>query len=428
MKERITFIHPPDIDAHVEYIEGSRHVVEVKALKAAREERLTVSPHELPQEVRSLSISDVPLRDLVTYVQQKLCPKHDYECSRAAERLENAAYIDLDYDAYSRDIILTSFHHKSPGSEGWDEQVKRRQNSARTEVGVFASQEATEPEELSFGGYSTVIGEDEKPKPTRFSFPSRHHAVPLVSGSTFFTTFPTPTGLHPTLRLSFPSPISPPNQGCALHTYLTLPSSLFVDKYQLSSPNFLASKNLHAIHALSGETDLEAPEWVTRKWGSTLLLELAPHIPNRTKPNTQNPTWHVDIPLHLRYLPPAPGGTTSIDVPWPIVFWACPAEEDTQLDSGNPFDRVDLGYEALFNSRTIFYHFQPLPEGEGGRLVERVQVPVMDLRASRWVESGTVGVVVLGALWVMWKLLRVSLRRAWEGKENKMLQKKKKKG
>ncbi|KAL8908515.1 MAG: hypothetical protein Q9171_005433 [Xanthocarpia ochracea] len=447
MKERITFIHPPDISSHVEYIEGSRHVIQVKALKAAREERLTVSPHELPQEIWQILkeyhqlhlkwVSEVPypsvaLRPLLQKVfenvkldafDEKLCPKHDYECSRAAKRLENAAYIDLDYDTDSRDLVLTSFHHKSPGLEGWDEQVKRRQNSARTEVGVFASQEATEPEELSFGGYSTVIGEDEKPKPTRFSFPSRHHAVPFVSGTTFLTTFPTPTGLHPTLRLSFPSPISPPTQGCALHTYLTLPSSLFIDKYQLSSPNFLASKNLHAIHALSGETDLEAPEWVTRKWGSTLLLEIAHHTHDRTKSNTQNPTWHVDIPLHLRYLPPAPGGTTSIDVPWPIVFWACPAEEGTHLDSGNPFDRVYLGYDALFDPRTIFYHFQPLPEGKGGRLVERVHVPVMDLRASRWVESGTVGIIVLGALWVVWKLLRVSLRDS-QLEENKLLQKK----
>ncbi|KAL8772593.1 MAG: hypothetical protein Q9209_002254 [Squamulea sp. 1 TL-2023] len=355
------------------------------------------------------------LSDFVSYFQEKVCPKRNLDYSKAAKGLEKAAYIDIDYDAKSQELILTSFHHEPPGSQGWNEQIKRRHNSARTEVGIFASQEATEPEELSFGGFLTVIGEDEKPKPTQFSFPSRHHPVPRASGSTFLATFPRPTGLHPTLRLSFPSAVSPPAQACGLHTYITLPSSLFVDKYQLSSPNFLASKNLRAIRALSGETDLEAPDWVTRKWGSTLLLDLAPHASDEARSKTRDTRWHVDIPLHLRYLPPAAGGTSSIDVPWPVVFWACPAEEGTELN-GNPFDRVNLGYEALFDPDTIFYHFQPQPKEGGGRLVNQIQVPVMKIEESRWVESGTVGVILLGALWVMWKLLRLTLRD-WQSKE-----------
>ncbi|KAI4131165.1 MAG: hypothetical protein LQ338_001370 [Usnochroma carphineum] len=247
--------------------------------------------------------------------------------------------------------------------------------------------------------------------PTRFSFPSRHHPVPPASGSTFLTTFPSPTGLHPTLRLTFPSSsISPPTPACALHTYLTLPSSLFVDKYQFSSPNFLASKNLRAIRALSGETDLEAPNWVIGKWGSAILLELAPPVLDRFRPPpTRGTPWHADISLHLRYLPPAAGGVSSIDVPWPVVFWACPAEEGTKMNV-NPFDRVNLGYESLFSPRTMFYHVQPKPVGVGGRLVERVEVPVMDLEGTRWVEGGTVGAVLLGTLWVVWKLTRILLR------------------
>lgn len=127
-------------------------------------------------------------------------------------------------------------------------------------------------------------------------------------------------------------------------------------------------------------------------------------------PKTADESWHADIPLHLRYLPPAAGGTTSIDVVWPVVFWACPADEETKLD-GNPFDRVNLGYEAMFGPQMVFYHLRPMPEGSGGRLVERVRVPVMDLEGMRWVEGGTVGMMVLGALWVVWKLLRVSWRK-----------------
>ncbi len=139
-----------------------------------------------------------------------------------------------------------------------------------------------------------------------------------------------------------------------------------------------------------------------------MLLELAHHARRQARLETTESQWHVDIPLHLRYLPPAAGGATSVDLPWPIVFWVCPAEEGSDL-SGSPFDRINLGYEVLFGPSTIFYHFQPQPKEPRRSLVEQLQVPVMDLPASRWVETGTVGVIILGALWVMWKSLRVSL-------------------
>lgn len=80
----------------------------------------------------------------------------------------------------------------------------------------------------------------------------------------------------------------------------------------------------------------------------------------------------------------------------------------------NPFDRVNLGYESLFGPRTMFYHLQPKPMDEGGRLVEQLKVPVMDSEGTKWVESGTVGAILLGTLWVVWKLLRVLLRERRE--------------
>lgn len=103
------------------------------------------------------------MRDLVTYLQKKICPEQDNECSSAAKRLENSAYLDIDYDAASREFILTSLHHESPDLGGWNEEIKRRWKSEKTEVGLFTYQEALEPEELSFGGYLIVISEDKKP-------------------------------------------------------------------------------------------------------------------------------------------------------------------------------------------------------------------------------------------------------------------------
>ncbi|KAL8821321.1 MAG: hypothetical protein Q9223_000642, partial [Gallowayella weberi] len=259
----------------------------------------------------------------IIYVQQKACGNGDYQCLSAAARLENAAYLDIDYEAESRELILTSFHHESPGPGPWNETIQRRPRSIKTEVGVFTPEEATDPDEISLGGFSSTIGEDAKlstsSKPLTIgktptnNLPQSPPDSPFQAATTFHATFLTPTGLHPILRLTISSSISPPSPQCSLHTYLTLPSPLFVDKYQLSSPNFLASKNLHAIRTLDGETDLEAPDWVIPSWGSTLLLELAPPTPKHVQSKPVDEQWHADIPLHLRYLPPAAGGASGIN-------------------------------------------------------------------------------------------------------------------
>ena len=211
-----------------------------------------------------------------------------------------------------------------------------------------------------------------------------------------------PTGLHPTMRLAFPSPLRPPDPSCALHSYITLPSFVFPDKYQLSSSNFLASKNLRSIRSLAGETDLEAPDWVTKRWGISMLLELAP-------PPTQEKgvgAWNADIPLHLRYLVPDATGQRSVEVAWPVVFWACPAEEGTKMNT-NPFDRVSLGYEGLFGPRTMFYHLEPQASSGAQRLIEGLQVPVLDVERVKNVERGTVAIVLVGTLWLISKLARI---------------------
>ena len=73
----------------------------------------------------------------------------------------------------------------------------------------------------------------------------------------------------------------------------------------------------------------------------------------------------------------------------------------------NPFDRVNLGYDGLFGPRTMFYHLQPASDGKV--LLEDIRVPVLDLQGSKmkWIESGTVMMVILGFLWVCLSLLAV---------------------
>ena len=264
-----------------------------------------------------------------------------------------------------------------------------------------------------------------------FSFPSRHHPLPQpLSDTHYTTTFQQPTGLHPKLDITFPGhhPTAP-RESCALHAYLTLPSALFLDRYQLSDPLFLASQNLIALRSLSGEEDLEAPDWILARWGSSALLELStpndPSAPASHITSDDNDDWTVTIPTHLRYLPgPQHANDTSthatLEIPWPTVFWACQADAGTKM-SNNPFDRTNLGYDGLFGSRTMFYHILPRTsnlagagfvgevEGVRGRLVAEVKVPVLDESWAGIVRAGTGLVVLLGFAWVVWKMVKGSM-------------------
>ncbi|KAK2855507.1 hypothetical protein FQN49_005121 [Arthroderma sp. PD_2] len=241
--------------------------------------------------------------------------------------------------------------------------------------------------------------------------------------STYRTQFPSPAGLHPTLQLSiqqsslFPPSKIPPDSTCSLYTYLSLPSTIFADKYQLSTkdPLFLQSHNLVSLKSIQGETDLEAPDWITGQWGSNLLLELATPAPDTMSEFAlTNDEWNITIPLHLRYLHPSPSGYRHISVPWPAVFWACATkhEDGSVKQNINPFDRVSLGWESSFSARTAYYHLQPapssqVPEGAKNLLVETITVPVLDMGRDTQrmeIQVGTAMIIIGGFMWVLWKL------------------------
>ena len=194
-----------------------------------------------------------------------------------------------------------------------------------------------------------------------------------------------------------------------------MPSELFIDRYQLADPVFLASHNLLALHSLSGEQDLEAPDWVVKRWGSAALLELATPFQSRHPSGDHNDVgsgdWTVTIPTHLRYLNSTQKDSAdepdqaNLEVPWPIVFWACEAEEGLKM-STNPFDRVNLGFDGLFGPKTMFYHVPPTSTASA--TLEVISVPVLNLENAAWVPFATLTAVAVGFAWVIWQLVRVA--------------------
>ncbi|KAK3996011.1 protein pbn1 [Cladorrhinum sp. PSN332] len=348
------------------------------------------------------------LTPFIQYAQSHLCAPDDKPCTTRLSTLSSASTLDISYDAISHALRITAT---------WPYQrqtisATSRPNS-RTEVGILSADKpkTLEPHELGISGLLTVLDQDTKPSVTMFTFSSRHRDAE----SYFSAKFLTPTGLHPTLQLSLSSS-HPPAEHCTPHAYFTLPSTIFPDKYQLSDSLFLASKNLTALRHISSPIDLEAPDYVLKSWGSTLLIELSP-------PSAQtSEKWTAEIPLHLRYLTPSYTGYSSIGVPYPAVFWACTAEEGTKFPT-NPFEKVNLGYDGLFGPRTVFWHVEPKPVAGSGRgLVNKVRVPVLDLAKAEWVNLGTAAVVLLGFLWVVYKLAGVVFgggKKGEVGKEKK---------
>ncbi|CAG7931465.1 unnamed protein product [Penicillium olsonii] len=353
------------------------------------------------------------VKNLVKYIQNDVCAKESTECHTSANALLTADSIDIDYDSSSRALTVSGFW-ANPPKGGWTDQIMKPSSSAdQIEFGLLGAEPGLEPEEIKMGGLLAVVGQDQKLKPTMFSFPSRHQH--LIESSSYTVSFTPPTGLHPEMSITIPrstlkQPPAPNDATCALHTYLTLPSTIFGDQYQLATtdPLFLESHNLAALNAHAGEMDLEAPDWIVKKWGSSWLLELATS-PTQEQDQTAVPSnWTATIPLHLRYLPPSESGYRTAHVPWPIVFWACTTDDEEGMGP-NPFERTHLGWDGLFGPRTTFYQLSPA----GERLVEDVDVPVLRLSGEgmfqgKFIELGTCVVISLGFLWVLLKLVRVA--------------------
>lgn len=254
--------------------------------------------------------------------------------------------------------------------------------------------------EIGVSGTLTVLKEQTKPGAVFFAFPARHR----TSHAAFTARFKTPTGLHPTMQLGLDSNHPPTDAGsCKIYAYLTLPRTIFADRYQLADDLFLASKNLTAAPYTSLPVDLEAPEYTTSAWGSTVLVQLAP-----PEVRTYHDVWTAEIPLHLRYLKPSKTGVEDIEVPLPAVFWACDPVKSADF-TRSPFDRTHLGYDDLFEDGTTFWHVHPRGLGGNrvmkGRLMSGISVPVLNDSSSEWVGIGTTAVVSLGFAWVLWKLL-----------------------
>lgn len=105
------------------------------------------------------------LNDFIAYVQHHTCSGEDITCLKQIMALRSAASVDIDFDAISHALVIDAFWAQAPGGDVWRETISRRSSADSVEVGVLNRErpKTEEEEELSVGGFLTVLGEDEKP-------------------------------------------------------------------------------------------------------------------------------------------------------------------------------------------------------------------------------------------------------------------------
>ncbi|KAI1006612.1 hypothetical protein K3495_g1609 [Podosphaera aphanis] len=366
------------------------------------------------------------LTNFTEFVQNTVCSQLSSDLAKhCVERINSfvsAQSLDISYSTMTHALTITSFTptESQPLSLSLSTRDFQQGFHSRHEIGIFAPQPSRATGEISLGGFLTVLGDDTAPKPTLFSLFLRHHS----SGAKFSARFLDPSGMHPNIELRI-SDSRPPDvdRACKLYAYLTLPRSIFVDKYQLADALFLANKNLTALHHMTDGVDLEKPEYDLSSWGSSVLIELAPLASKSSPPLHQT----AIIPTHLRYLLPSTKSISqrTLEVPYPVVFWTCTAEEELESNV-NPFNQVHMGYDDLFGPKTVFYHLNPESIRTDGRLIKSLQVPVLNLEQARYVSVCTVLAISLGFLWVIWCLLRVVTKMGYGSYHEKDLDKTKK--
>lgn len=143
-------------------------------------------------------------------LQQVFCGvggNSSHYCHNRVNSFVTSNYLDVDYDTISRSVVLTAqwAQAKDPNgwelagedAKGWTEKIRLPSTDATVEIGVLSLEGNADPEDVQFGGFLTVLGQDERPSmciPLTISIPPYYDCAILTTRRTH--TFPNP---NPTL-------------------------------------------------------------------------------------------------------------------------------------------------------------------------------------------------------------------------------------
>lgn len=90
--------------------------------------------------------------------------KGSSQCVNMLDEIVHARYVDVDYDTISRAVVVTAgWPHAPEDEKSWNEEIRLLKKDATVEIGVLTLEGNTDPEDIQFGGFLTVLGQDERP-------------------------------------------------------------------------------------------------------------------------------------------------------------------------------------------------------------------------------------------------------------------------
>lgn len=184
-------------------------------------------------------------------------------------------------------------------------------------------------------------------------------------------------GFHSTLSATIALNYAAPE--CSAFVLYTLPPNIIIDRYELSDRDI--------SFELWGESNLELPAFAVNQSEGTLLL-------NATSAARHSQEIVVDVPVHARYGLPLSGEVhyQSIEIPAPTCFWACPGSGMLNESSRmlNYPDAVSVDVSICSTSSPS------LPAA-------KLEIPLGSVHDLPLVEAGTVTVVLLTFLWLLYR-------------------------
>jgi hypothetical protein len=101
--------------------------------------------------------------DSIANFQTLFCASENGLCRLLGQQLHTAAYVDVDYDTITRAVVLTAVWSKAQTPDGWSEVIELPTADSTIEIGVLSHEPNSDPEDVQFGGFLTVLGQDTAP-------------------------------------------------------------------------------------------------------------------------------------------------------------------------------------------------------------------------------------------------------------------------
>ncbi|KAG5440534.1 hypothetical protein PCK2_000359, partial [Pneumocystis canis] len=233
---------------------------------------------------------------------------------------------------------------------------------------------------------------------TKTSFRQSYVSEPLITSfssdffnhSTIYSDILSPAGFHPKIRSKITIHESY-KRNCSLYMLYYLPKSVFVDKYQLENLVQFNTDNIKKVHFIWGETNLEAPIWQVKKWGSILLLEVS---------NDPKDLFFINLPLHLRYHPPKQDTYDISYLPYPTAFYSCKSVGDTMIEHSPFLSSWDL-FHQYFSENTTF-HFLHYSNHDS---FMTIYIPVVNSNHILLVQLGTCSIILTCFIYISFKII-----------------------